>query len=178
MIEFEPKITIGDCIAIVAALFAFFQLRNAVKNSSLTILVNMVTGEFNALRSGIEDDLGAKVINQNETYQTVQKRLKSDKKKLLESKVRDITNHFEMIAISVNNKIINKEICFEYIGLIYINYYRWCLPFIEQRRKEANNSQVLENFSNLALEWTDRIKNKECTYCFYNFKKLFNSFLP
>jgi len=50
---FELKITIGDFIATVAAFLAFWQLKNAVKNSSLTILVNMVNGEFNTLRSEI-----------------------------------------------------------------------------------------------------------------------------
>jgi hypothetical protein len=158
---FEFKITIGDCIATALAIFAFWQLKNAVKNSSLTILVNMVNGEFNTLRSDIEDKLKAKVNDKNETYKTIYKKLKGKKKKLLESKVRDITNQFEIIAISINNKIIDKNICYEYIGLIYVNYYRWCLPFIKQRRINANEPRILKNFSNLALEWKKQIKNNK-----------------
>ena len=160
-------------IAIFAAILVIYQLKNAVKTASLTILTNMVTGEFNKLRSSIEDKLNIDILDKKETYQSVHKKLSKKNKKILENCVRDITNHFEMIAISINNGIIKKSICFEYIGLIYTKYYRWCLPFIEQRREKANNPKVLENFTNLAIEWKDKIEGKNLMCRFFINLKLF-----
>ncbi len=69
---------------------------------------------------------------------------------------RNIANLFEFIAINIKNNTIDDEICYDYLGFMYIEFFRWSEEYISEMRKESNDNRIFNNFEEKAVEWKQR----------------------
>lgn len=157
---------------VVAVLVAYFQLSKLSKQmrdthdwnrrkTSQETLNMLVFGNFPSLRAVIESELGCKIPDRNETYEIKRAKLPDTDKVKLDNALREILNIFEAIAINIKHNMIDEDICYDYLGWIMVEYHRWSLPFIEARRRMANDSRILLVFSEFAEKWSTRISKEK-----------------
>ena len=159
----------------ITAIVIWWQLRenqrqaqsNNEWNRRLTtqqMLNNIMLGEFRALRYQFEKECGCRVSDPNQCYETVKAKFEEEGKKEkieeMESYLVAILNVFEAFAISMKNHIIDEDICYDNLCLLFIRFKRWSEAFINERRQKAADLQVWINFTNYADKWQLR-KNKE-----------------
>jgi hypothetical protein len=116
----------------------------------------MVMGEFPSIRHELEEAYGCIIWDKNQTYGDVVQAA-PDKKDAVDYRLARIMNFFETIAINIKNDVIEEKICYDYLGWIYTEYYRWGKSFIEERRKRAGDPRVLIDFSDYAEKWSQQM---------------------
>lgn len=129
------------------------------RKSSQEIMNNLVFGEFPKLRNDIENILHCNIPDQHQTYDTKIVGISNDDKLRLDAALRQLLNVLECIAINVKHKIIDEDICYDYLGWIMSEYYRWSIGFINARRS-AGNQRALAVFEEYGLKWSERIKSE------------------
>lgn len=130
------------------------------KITSQNSLNTLVIGEFVDLRSKLENECNCTIPDQKETYEDVINKASEDEAKEIKSTLSKIVNIFETLGINIKNHTIDEEICYDYLGWIMPEYYRWSLPYIELKREQANDARVLVNFEIYAKKWDTRRKEE------------------
>lgn len=157
--------SVGTLIIAITALILWWQIRSHHewnrRKSTQETLDKLVTGEFPELRKKLEVDLKCSVWNRNEDYDSCISSLSEEDQKKFDSFLSRILNIFETIGINIKNNVIDEEICYDYLGWLYTEYYRWSRPFIEERRKRAGDPRVLVNFTNYAGIWSKRMREEQ-----------------
>jgi hypothetical protein len=69
---------------------------------------------------------------------------------------KNIANIFEFLAINIKNNTIDDDFCYDYIGFMYIEFYRWCKDYIESLQVDSHERRILYNFETKANEWALR----------------------
>ena len=75
----------------------------------------------------------------------------------------DLLNVLESICIGMKNQIIDEDICFDYLAFILPRCFYWSEPFIDERRKVANEPRLYTELEDFANRWVER-KKKESKY--------------
>lgn len=160
---------------VAAVLVAYFQLSKMSqqmreahewnrRKTSQEVLNVLVFGEFSTLRTIIESELGCNIPDTKETYETKKTAFgDQEKEKKLDDSLRKILNILEAIAINIKHKIVDEDICYDYLGWIMVEYHRWSLGFIDARRKIAGDPRVLIGFSEYAERWQKRLASEKNT---------------
>ncbi len=126
------------------------------KKSSQEALDKLVLGHFPDLRSKLEFELGCDISDKKLTYGKVIKNIDVEKKQKIDETLIKILNILEVICLNIDSKILDEDICYEYLGWILIEYRRWSNEFIETRRKKANTNKVLELLDKYADRWKSK----------------------
>jgi Domain of unknown function (DUF4760) len=129
------------------------------KKGAQEILDKFVVGEIPGLGKKIRIEFKCKIYDHENDYTKFIKKLKKKDKKVFDDTLNRMLNIFEVIAINIKNKIIKENICYDYMGWIYTEYYRFSIDYIKNKRIEAADNRVLENFEKYAEKW---IKKKNC----------------
>ena len=156
---------------LVLAISAYFVLSTIIKNQEWNrrkttheFINELVFGEYPELSKILTVDLGVKIYDKTEDYLRSFEKLNSEKEKdKFRYTVSKIFNLFEVLSISLKNNVIDESICYDYLGYMYTEYYRWGIDYIKSTRQESGEPRILINFENCALKWQQRI-NDELTY--------------
>jgi hypothetical protein len=133
---------------------------NRTKTSQET-LNNLVTGEFPDLRHKLEVELKCKIGDKSQTYEDRVKGLSEDKTDDFDCFLMRFLNILEAVAINIKKDIVDDDICYEYLGWIMTEYYRWSKTFIIKKRKKTGQPRILCYFEDCAQKWTKRIKEEK-----------------
>jgi len=158
---------LNTLIIAATALFVYLQVRAIHKQININhqwnrrkttqeMLQKMVMGEFPSLRHELEEGYGCLIWDKNQTYEGVVQST-PDNKSEIDFRLAWIMNFFETIAINIKNDVIEEKICYDYLGWIYSEYYRWGKSFIDERRKRAGDPRVLLDFSYYAEKWSNQM---------------------
>ncbi len=130
------------------------------RKSTQEILKDLVLGEYPKFSKQLLDN-GAKPYDQNETYETFINTLKTDDAKAqVTSATKSITNLYEFIAISLKNNVFDDNICYDYLGFMYKEFYRWSKPYIIEEQNKGKSNRILCNFTERAEKWTERYEKE------------------
>ena len=119
----------------------------------------LVTGDYPELSKKLTVDFEVQVYSKTVDYLRSMDKLDEQKQKELRHTVTKIFNLFEVLSISIKNGVIDDQICFDYLGMMYTEYYRWGIDFIEEMRQKSGEKRILLNFQNCALRWKEKIDN-------------------
>lgn len=148
----------------ISAFFVWLTLSNTNrwnrKKGSQEILERFTSGEIPELNKKIRMDFNCKVYDKNHDYTTFIQNLSPNKVDEFDDILLRILNIFEVIAINMKNSIIIENVCFDYLGWFYTEYYRFSKPLIDQKRIAANDKRVLGNFERYAIRWQKKINKK------------------
>jgi len=113
------------------------------------------------LRKKLEIDLKCSIWNKDEDYGAFTNSMSEEENREFDGCLSRILNVFEMIGINIKNNVVEEGICYDYLGWLYTEYYRWSGPFVEERRKRAGDPRVLINFTNYAEKWSKRMEKEK-----------------
>lgn len=130
------------------------------RKTSQEILNNLVTGEFPQLRYKLEQEFNCVIWDKSHSYETKVKNVSEKGLVDLNYHLSRILNIFETIAINIKNNIIEEDICYDFMGWIFTEYYRWSRSYIEEKRQQAGDQRVLGDFTNFADKWVKRMQNE------------------
>lgn len=147
----------------VSAFFVWLSIHRANhwnrKKGSQEILNQFVIGDIPDLNKTLKINFKCKVYDHSVNYSKFVKKLKKDQKAEFDDTLLRMLNIFEVIGINIKNKIIKEQICWDYVGWFYTEYYRFSIDLLKERRKAANDIRVLENFEKYALKWMKKMKS-------------------
>jgi hypothetical protein len=124
------------------------------------VINELVFGDYTELSRKLTNDLNIKVHDIKNDYLKSLDALSEEQKEELKLTAKKIFNLFEVLSISIKNGIVDEDICYDYLGMMYSEYYRWGIDFIEELRQEYNEKRVLINFQNCAVKWKQRRDNE------------------
>jgi hypothetical protein len=130
------------------------------KKGAQEILDRLIVGEIPELNRKIKIDFGCKIFDHDIEYTTFIETLPDKQKLQFEDTLVRMLNIFEVVAINIKHKLIKEEICWEYAGWFYTEYYRFSKALILQRRKEAGDERVLDGFEFYATRWIKKMQNQ------------------
>ncbi|WP_106791159.1 DUF4760 domain-containing protein [Aquimarina sp. Aq78] len=165
--EISYKITHIIILSISAYLIIITIRKNQEWNRRKTtheFINDLVSGDYLELSKILTIDLKVEVNNVSEDYsKSIIKLQDETDKKLLQHTVTRIFNLFEVLSISIKNKVVDEDICYDFLGLMYTGYYRWGVEFIEEKKRANNEKRTFINFENQARKWQKRI-DEEISY--------------
>ena len=152
------------CIIAISAFFVWLSIHRTNKwnrkKGAQEILNQFIMGEIPELNKMIKIDFNCKIYDHENDYKSFTKNLNDKDQQLFDDTLLRMLNIFEVIAINIKNKIIKENICWEYAGWFYTEYYRFSKELILDRRKTAGDGRVFENFEHYAKEWLKKMQNK------------------
>lgn len=123
---------------------------------SQDLLFELAVGHLRSLRGKLEEEFDVNYSNPRETYQSVYDRLEEEERReAFERRVKHLFNYFEVIAVGVENGIIDDEICFDTLDLVLTEYFRWGKNHINDQRGEGQR-RLWAYFQDLAEKWRPR----------------------
>lgn len=128
------------------------------RKSTHDLIERLVTGDYTKLSKIMTVDLSLKIFERSSSYTRDYNSLDAENQKLLNNTLAMIFNLLEVLSISIKNKIIDDEICFDYLALMYTSYYRWGKEFLDKKRKEFGDQRVYVNFEELAIKWQNDLE--------------------
>ena len=123
-------------------------------------LNDLIFKEYTELSKIITIDLEIQVNDKTIDYSdSIKSLVKPKKVKKLKHTLTKIFNIFEILSISIKNSIIDEDIAYDYLGLMYAGYHRYGLKFIEESRQKNSEIRTYENFEKCAKKWAKRMKD-------------------
>jgi hypothetical protein len=132
------------------------------RKATLDVLIGNVTGDMAAPRRQLEGHglaeggvkgLGVKPYDRKQTYATVLSKLDDAEKPEFELAVKTLFNVFEIVAVGMKHHVMDQQITSDYLSLIWTEYYRWGLPFIEEMRLTTHDRGVYIEMEQWAVRW-------------------------
>ena len=68
-------------------------------------------------------------------------------------RVIELLNHFEIVAVGIEHKIIDSKLYKEWFRDTYVQYWRVAQPLVEKLRSERKSSRLFIRFEKLAYDW-------------------------
>lgn len=128
------------------------------RKSTQEVLRDLVLGDYPKF-SKILLDNNIKPFNIDETYSTsLNAILDENLKKDVIFATKNVFNLFEFIAINIKNNTIDEDICYDYLGWMYTQYYRWGQDYIKNEQSKGNDIRILGNFVERANIWLARME--------------------
>ena len=95
------------------------------RKATQEVLNNLVFGEFPELRAKLEGEFKCKIWEKSQNFQNLTEGLSEERTDDIKILLSRILNILEAIAINIKNNIIDEDICYDYLGWIMSEYYRW-----------------------------------------------------
>ena len=149
--------SVSTIIIGISAVLLWKQIKGNYKwnrrKASQEILNNLVMGEFPNLTHELRDKFKCAIWDESQTYEDVVKDLSKGEIDKLDGVLKRFLNILEVMAINIKNDIIDEDICYDYLGEIMTELYRWSKPFIIEMRKRQEPSGLCY-FEEYAEKWT------------------------
>ena len=133
-------INIGTLILIGISIYLLFsQIKkthewNRRKETQM-LLMDSAIGKLRELREDIESRFDVNIYETRENYTDIYNRLSTEEeKKEFENLIKHILNYYESISLGIKHNIYDEKICFEYLSIHMVKWYKFCLPFINACR--------------------------------------------
>jgi len=147
----------GGVIAFaISTTFVVKQMRETqrwnVRKTSEEILSSLLTGDFPRLMDRLVIEFGWDILAHTR-YEDVATKLSADQVVQLDVVLRNILRHLEVVCINMKNKIIDEEMCFDYLRSILTTFYLNCDAFISKERKRREEQLIFRNTEHFARKW-------------------------
>jgi len=130
-----------------------------VRKTSEEMLSAMITGDFPKLMDRLVLEFGWDVLART-LYDDIAKTLTDSQLAQVDVILRNILRHLEVICINMKNRVIDEEICFDYLRSIMTTFYVNCDSFILKERKRRANSDIFENTEIYGKKWLSIMQMK------------------
>lgn len=127
---------------------------------SQDLLFKIVTGDIVKIREKFKQEFKADLNSKTEKYEHISSSLSPEKKEDLDITLITLFNYFEAIAIGIKNHTLDDEICYQYLGFIVVNTWKWALTFIQHKRNHVDKV-IWIDFTNLATKWERQLEEDE-----------------
>jgi Domain of unknown function (DUF4760) len=88
--------------------------------------------------------------------------------------LRNILRHLEVICINMKNRVIDEEICYDYLRSILTTFYTNCDTFITKERVRRREEAVFRNTEIYARKWLSIIDKTKSRVPYGDIKKEFS----
>lgn len=130
-----------------------------VRKTSEEMLSAMITGDFPKLMDRLILEFGWDILAHT-PYDIIAKNLTDSQLAQVDVILRNILRHLEVICINMKNRIIDEEICFDYLRSIMTTFHVNCDSFILKERKRRENSDIFENTEAYGKKWLGIMRMK------------------
>ncbi len=124
---------------------------------SQDLLFKIGTGDIVKIREKLKKEFKANLNSKTEKYDDIAKSLTQDKKEDLDITLISLFNYFETIAIGIKNYTLDDEICYQYLGFILVNSWKWALTFIKDKQDHVD-ATIWIDFNKLATKWEKQLE--------------------
>jgi hypothetical protein len=168
----------GGLIAfLVSTAFVVMQMRDTqrwnVRKTSEEMLTSLLTGDFPRLMDRLVVDFGWDILSHTHYDSVVAKVDNAPGLLELEITLRNILRHLEVICINMKNRVIDEEICFDYLRSILTTFYINCDSFILKERQRRREEQVFRNTEVYARKWLQIIERTKSHVSYADIKREF-----
>jgi len=157
--------SIGTVFIGITVFLLWQQIKEASKlnrwENTQETLDDLTTGEFHTLRDRVEKDFNCRIWDHTEDYEKRMRNFDENKREELDFALGGVLNVLETFSIKIKNKLIDEDMCYDYLGFIMVEYKRWSEPFIAVKIKD--NPLSLSIFVSYADRWSKRLENDKRT---------------
>jgi hypothetical protein len=133
------------------------------RKATQEVLKDLTSGSFPDVIDKLKKEYQVDFSNKDQTYKVIAEKLEDDKLKEFDMLVQRAANILEAFCINMKNRIIDPEICYDYMSLIITEINRWAKPYIDYSRKLYDDKLMFIELQFTAEEWGKRIKTEKDT---------------
>jgi hypothetical protein len=153
--------SIGTIFIGVTVFLLWKQIKEASKlnrwENTQETLDALTSGEFHILRDRLEKEFNCRIWDHTENYEKKILVLDEEKRDELDFALGGLLNVLEAFCIKIKNKLVDEDMCYDYLGFIMVEYKRWSEPFIAVKIRD--NPLSLTVFISCADRWSKRLEN-------------------
>lgn len=161
-----------NVVDIFATIFAgcsilavFYQIRESLKwnrkKCAEEALTRFSSGDIFKKIEFIESKYNWAILKELKNYEQVITKLNKTEIEELDSILKDIFRNLETVAIKMDHKVIDEEICFDYMFSILTNFHRKCGSFVKKMSEERKEPHLYEHVAIYGEKWHKRCRHKK-----------------
>jgi Domain of unknown function (DUF4760) len=142
---------------VISTFFVLMQMQSTdrcnKKKTSEELLTQMMTGEFPKLMDSLHLEHNWDVLAH---VQYAQRASELDEPELrkLDTTLRNVLRHLEVVCINMKHQIIDEKVCYEYLHSILTTFYETCAEFIAKERSRRKEPRVFIELEEYAKKWS------------------------
>lgn len=139
--------------------FVILQMRSTQrwnkKKTSEELLTQIMTGDFPKLMDSLSLEYKWDILSHVPYAQNVSN-LSADNLLKLDTVLRNVLRHLEVICINMKHDIIDENVCYEYLHSILTTFYVNCQDFIAMERDRRKEPRIFIELEEYAKKWLVR----------------------
>ena len=140
----------------ISTYFLLMQMRSTQqwnkKKTSEELLIQTMTGEFTKLMDSLLLEYDWDILAHVSYSQKIEN-LSEGEVKQLDSVLRNILRHLEVVCINMKHDIIDEHVCYEYLHSILTTFYSNSADFIARERMRRKEPRVFIELEDYAQKW-------------------------
>lgn len=117
------------------------------------ILSRLVEGEFPNILDSIILNFNWDIVNGNHSYSQIAAEISDDKRKELHNSLRRLLRTLETVCIQIKHKVVDNEICKDYLASIMPKICNNCRTFIILEQATREDDRVFENLLHYSAKY-------------------------
>ncbi len=159
--------TSSNVIDVLATIFAgisillvCYQIRENLKwnrkKCAEEALTRFISGDFFKYVDRLESQFGWSILKESNKYEDVIKDLQNDKRQELDNILKDVFRYFETVTIKIEHKVIDEEVCFDYLFSVLTSFHLKCESFVKKVREARKEPRIFEHVTFYGDKWHKR----------------------
>jgi len=133
------------------------------RKTTADVLDKLMSGEFAKKTTELQHIFSFHISDKNQTYDTVVAAIpdneKTEKTKQLDILLSEILSSLEYMAMLKKHHIIDDEICYDFLGFVVTELYRWSFPYLS--KLEHIHPRLHTDFRSCGNHWSIRREKEE-----------------
>ena len=140
----------------ISTWFVVMQMRDTqrwnIRKTSEEMLTSVITGDFPRLMDRLVLEFNWDILSHT-NYDAIVARVTPAQLAEIDVTLRNVLRHLEVVCINMKNRIIDEEICFDYLRSILTTFYINCDTFIAKERDRRKEEHIFTNTERYARKW-------------------------
>jgi hypothetical protein len=145
----------------ITALFLYARMKRNhkwdKKYASQEILFKSISDDINDTRKSLEEQYDISLFEPNSDFYDDLSNIENEGD--FKFKTKRVLNFLEMVSAGIKNGIVEEEVCYEYLHVIFVNYYKWSKPYIEEIR--GDNRPAYMAFEEYSERWIEKSRSED-----------------
>ncbi len=133
------------------------------RKTTAEIIDKLMSGEFGKKTSELQEKFSFNISDNRQTYDTIVAAIpdfdRPQKVKQFDNILKEIFSSIEYMAMLKKHHIIDDEICYDFLGFVVTELYRWSLPYLS--KLQQIHPRLHTDFRTCGEEWSNRRENEE-----------------
>lgn len=162
MITFSAVISSLNLLVLsITALFVYARMKRNhkwdKKYASQEVLFKSIADDINDVRKSLEEEYDISVFEANTDFYDDLSNIENEED--FKFKTKRLLNFLEMVSAGMKNGIVEEKICYEYMRVIFMEYYKWSMPYISEIRED--NRPAYMAFEHYANKWIKKSRKED-----------------